>query len=169
MKQSRLMSLLETSLSTAIGFAVALATQVLVFPLFGFHPALHENLLITLIFTAVSIARQYLVRRLFEGLHIRRPLSPFLQAVIAERFAHLDREGWSAEHDDAHRPRELAQAGAAYALHAGTESSTVPHEWPWSDGWWKPYGFRRDLVRAAALVIAEGDRFDRDRKLGRGR
>lgn len=169
MKQSRTMSLLETSLSTGIGLIVALLTQIAVFPLFGFHPRIDQNLAITAIFTVVSIVRQYVVRRLFEAMHIRQPLSPFLTAVIAERQAHLAREGWDDAHDDAHRPGELAQAGAMYALHAGTQSSTPPHEWPWADDWWKPTGFRRDLVKACALVVAEGDRFDRDRKRGRGR
>ncbi len=169
MRQSNLMSLLETALSTVIGFSVALATQIVVFPLFGFHPHLFENIAITAIFTVVSIVRQYLMRRLFEALHIRRPLSPFMQAAIFERFRQIEGEGWSADHDDMHSTGQLAAAGAAYALHAGTQSETVPHDWPWSDGWWKPAGFRRDLVKATALIIAEGDKFDRDRKRGRGR
>lgn len=168
MKQSKAMSLLETSLSTAIGFAVALITQLLVFPLFGFRPAFHENLLITLIFTVVSIARQYVLRRVFEALHIRRPLSAFMQAVIAERFRQIEGEGWSAEHDDQHAAGELSRAGASYAIHAGAETgSQLPVYWPWSAEWFKPAGFRRDLVKACALILAEGERFDRNRKIAR--
>lgn len=164
MKQSKLMSLLETALSTAIGFAVALATQIVVFPLFGFHPALHENLAITLIFTVVSIVRQYLLRRLFEALHIRRKMSPGMLAAIAERFRQIDAEGWDDSHDDRHEKSELARAGACYLIHAGTVSRTPPHDWPWEGDWWKPSGIRRDLVRGIALGIAELDRFDRMRK-----
>lgn len=169
MKQSKLMSLLETSLSTAIGFIVALATQIIVFPWFGFDPPLHQNLLITAIFTVVSIVRQFCLRRVFEALHIRRPLSPFIQAVISERFRQIEGEGWSTEHDDGHLTGDLAQAGGAYLLHAGTVSETTPHEWPWEGAWWKPAGYRRDLVRGVALGIAEGEKFDRARKAGRGR
>ena len=178
MKQTKLMSFLETALSTAIGFAVALATQIFVFPLFGFHPQFHENLLITLIFTAVSIARQFVVRRMFEALHIRRPLSPAVQAVIAERFRQKEVEGWDEAHDDAHLPGELAQAGAAYALAMNSVviskyGTTTPFNgrdiWPWTSDWWKAKDTRRNLVKAAALILAELEKFDRARKTGRGR
>lgn len=33
--------------------------------------------------------------------------------------------------------------------------------WPWSGEWWKPKDRRRDLVRAAALIVAEIERLDR--------
>lgn len=177
MKQSKLMSALESVLSTAIGFGVALLTQIIVFPLFGFDPPLVVNLLITVIFTFVSIVRQFCVRRLFEALHIRRPLSPFMQAVVAERYRQIEQEGWSLEHDDQHQAGELAQAGAAYALSGAkagrdprkvtghfADVSGVPACWPWTLDWWKPTGFRRDLVKGCALIIAEGERFDRLRK-----
>lgn len=67
--QSRLMSGVETAVSTGIGFAVALLTQILVFPLFDLHPSLGENIAITWIFTGVSLLRGYVVRRLFARLH----------------------------------------------------------------------------------------------------
>lgn len=164
MKQSKLMSWLETCLNTAIGFVIAMATQILVFPVFGYSPPLSTNFKIALIFTVVSIVRGYLLRRAFEFLHIRRPLSPFMQAVIAERFRQIEGEGWDTAHDDAHKAGELAKAGGCYAIHTG--DGETPQEWPWSDSWWKPNGFRRDLVRAAALILAEGEKFDRNRKRG---
>ena len=67
--QSRFMSGVETVASTGIGFAVALLTQILVFPLFDLHPSLGENIAITWIFTGVSLLRGYAVRRLFARLH----------------------------------------------------------------------------------------------------
>lgn len=67
MKQSRTMSLLEAVTNVLIGYGVAVATQMLVFPLFGLHVTLQENLLIGLIFTAVSLVRSYLLRRAFEA------------------------------------------------------------------------------------------------------
>ena len=33
--------------------------------------------------------------------------------------------------------------------------------WPWAASWWKPKNRRRDLVRAAALIVAEIERIDR--------
>lgn len=167
MKQSKLMSMLETSLSTAAGFAISLLAQWYFLPLLGVSISLHQNLFFAVIMTFVSLARQFILRRIFEALHIRRPLSAFLQAVIAERFRQIEAEGWSIEHDDKHALGELAQAGACYASRAGLPGRTVsdlPREWPWSSEWWKPAGFRRDLVRAAALILAEGEKFDRNRK-----
>jgi len=67
--QTKLQSLLETIFSTLVGMVVALITQVLVFPLFGFTPKISENIAIALIFTVVSVLRGFLVRRLFNWLH----------------------------------------------------------------------------------------------------
>jgi hypothetical protein len=167
MQQSRAMSLLETGLSTGIGLGVALGTQLIVFPWFGFSPPLTTNMLITGIFTVVSIARQFLVRRLFEALHIRHKLSPFAQAVIAERQRQIDGEGYDAAHDDAHKPGEMARAGACYLGNAAIANRTPTHAppwWPWSPEWWNPKDTRRDLIRGCALGLAEGDRFDRARR-----
>ena len=67
--QSKKHSLLETCLSTFIGFVVALLTQIIVFPWFNMQVTLFDNVLISLIFTIVSIIRGYSVRRLFNYLH----------------------------------------------------------------------------------------------------
>lgn len=171
MKQSKLMSMLETSLSTLAGFGLSLFIQWLVLPwLLGVEIPLHQNVAFALIMTGVSLARGFVMRRVFEALHIRRPLSAFMQAVIAERFRQIEQEGWSVDHDDQeHQSGELAQAGATYARFAGSEwnSPMPPPDWPWSRDWWKPAGFRRDLVKASALILAEGEKFDRARKVRR--
>lgn len=67
--QSRLQSFLEACINVVIGYIVALAAQLLVFPLFGIYLPLASNLAIGAIFTAVSIARSYAVRRVFNRLH----------------------------------------------------------------------------------------------------
>jgi hypothetical protein len=72
MKQSRLMSLLESIANVLVGYGVAVATQMLVFPLFGLAVTVTENLLIGLIFTTVSIVRSYALRRGFEALRVRQ-------------------------------------------------------------------------------------------------
>jgi len=46
-----------------------LAAQLAVFPIFGIRIQMRDNLLIGAIFTVVSIARSYAVRRLFNYLH----------------------------------------------------------------------------------------------------
>ena len=170
MKQSRSTSLLKSIVSTATGFGISLAAQWSILPHLIGHPvSIEANLSFAGIMTAISIARGYVLERIFEMMGWRVRLSPFMQAAIAERRRQIEAEGWDHDHDDRHSPGQLAAAGGAYALHAGTASRTTPHEWPWSDGWWKPDGFRRDLVKACALIIAEGDKFDRDRTRGRGR
>lgn len=95
-------------------------------------------------------------------------MSRAVKAVIAERRRQIEQEGWTPEHDDEHTDRSLAKAGALYAdvyaegYKAGDdELDDPPCDWPWADEWWKPKGPRRDLVRAAALIIAEIERLDR--------
>jgi hypothetical protein len=68
MSQRRLHSAVEAAANVAIGFGVALATQVIVFPWFGLAVALTDQVGIALIFTAVSIVRSYAVRRLFNAI-----------------------------------------------------------------------------------------------------
>ena len=72
MKQSRLMSLAESLANVLVGYGVAVVTQMAVFPLFGLAVTVTENLLIGLIFTAVSIVRSYALRRGFEALRVRQ-------------------------------------------------------------------------------------------------
>ena len=72
MKQSRLMSLIESLANVLVGYGVAVITQMAVFPLFGLAVTVTENLLIGLIFTAVSIVRSYALRRGFEALRVRQ-------------------------------------------------------------------------------------------------
>lgn len=66
--QSRSMSMLEAATNVAVGWLVALATQLIVFPVVGLQATLSQNLGISLAFTAVSLARSYVLRRLFERL-----------------------------------------------------------------------------------------------------
>ena len=72
MKQSRLMSLVASLANVLVGYGVAVAAQMVVFPLFGLAVTVTENLLIGLIFTVVSIVRSYALRRAFEGLRVRQ-------------------------------------------------------------------------------------------------
>ena len=71
MKQSRAMSLVESIANVAVGYCLAVVTQLVAFPLFGLEVSLTDNLTIGAIFTAVSIGRSYCLRRLFEALRVR--------------------------------------------------------------------------------------------------
>ena len=85
--------------------------------------------------------------------------------VAAERRRQIEVEGWTPEHDDCHRDGSLAKAAYCYAWAAcglGMESPPpAPPGWPWAGTWWKPRDTRSNLVRAAALLLAEIDRLDR--------
>ncbi len=50
MRQSRLMSLVEAVANIAVGYGVAVATQAVVFPLFGLEATLSDNLAIGAVF-----------------------------------------------------------------------------------------------------------------------
>lgn len=63
--QRRTHSLIESLTNTAVGYLVALASQLVIFPCFGIHVPLRTNLAIGAWFTAVSIVRGYCLRRWF--------------------------------------------------------------------------------------------------------
>lgn len=172
MKQSRLMSFIESALSTLAGFGLSLFCQWLFLPMLGVAVTFTQNIAFAIIMTFVSIGRQFIMRRIFEALHIRRPLSPFMEAAIAERFRQIEVKGYDAAHDAAHSPRELARAACAYLVGPNSLTFNAPVKsfvtgymlWPWRDDEFKPDALRDDLVRGAALALAAGDLADRQRK-----
>jgi len=110
--------------------------------------------------------------------------------VLKERQRQIETEGWSEEHDDEHTDESLILAAVCYALPSNRRRpikrsedfddsggrgdcpvwrqkiKPVPFLWPisWSVDWWKPKTKRRDLIKAAALLIAEIERMDRKLK-----
>lgn len=68
MKQTRVMLFVEALANVAVGYGVAVLTQLAVFPLFGLRASLTQNMVIGLLFTIVSILRSYALRRLFEAI-----------------------------------------------------------------------------------------------------
>lgn len=113
--------------------------------------------------------------------------SEALADVRAERVRQMHSEGWTPEHDDEHYSGQMALAAAAYIIngdhrteyklipvmqridvrsaedptHTHVGNVSAPKIWPWYGQWWKPKDRRRDLVRAAALIVAEIERLDR--------
>lgn len=108
--------------------------------------------------------------------------------IKAERQRQIEAEGWTPEHDDEHDAGEMARAAAVYAYTSTLSEAqaaqwqerlmqpppavTVKGEtliapgilralWPWAPQWFKPKDRRHDLVRAAALIVAEIERLDR--------
>jgi hypothetical protein len=66
--QSRAGSLGEAGANVLIGYLLALAMQRLLYPLFGIETAFAVDCIIAAVFTLVSLARSYVLRRLFERL-----------------------------------------------------------------------------------------------------
>jgi hypothetical protein len=65
------MSLIEAIANVMVGYGVAVVTQILIFPVFGLHATLTQNLQMGAILTVVSIARSFGLRRLFEAIRLR--------------------------------------------------------------------------------------------------
>ncbi len=63
MLQKKRHSLAESVVNVGIGYFVALASQIVIFPLFNIYVPLHDNIMIGLWFTVVSIVRSYAIRR----------------------------------------------------------------------------------------------------------
>lgn len=101
-----------------------------------------------------------------------------LDEIALER-QHQSDLGFNKGHDDQLHNGALARAAAAYAWLAGSPNydaskSTIgvrsekdyPFSiWPFDTSWWKPKGRRKDLVRAAALIVAEIERIDREKHM----
>jgi hypothetical protein len=111
---------------------------------------------------------------------ISKQVSQAALDVLAERQRQMDVEGWTPAHDDCHYSNELVAAAACYSSHVvarewvyrdrpeNYREEPVPDDWPvnWDDEWWKPTNPRRDLVKAAALLLAEIERIDRAAAVG---
>lgn len=95
-----------------------------------------------------------------------------IEEIVAERRRQIEVEGWMPEHDDEHGNFALGAAAACYAIKASVPGYDFrygvgypPPYWPgWATKWWKPTDRRRDLIKAAALIVAEIERLDRAHK-----
>lgn len=91
------------------------------------------------------------------------PTYQVMSDVLDERKRQTIVEGYTPDHDDEHKDCELAIAAASYAISAAAGDRFSAEVW-WPDkfaGMFKPKSPREDLIRAAALIIAEIERLDR--------
>ena len=65
--QSKKESLIETLTSVFVGWLIGVILNMLVLPLFDYDVSLTDGVLISIIFTAVSIIRSYIIRRWFNS------------------------------------------------------------------------------------------------------
>jgi len=66
LRQTKLGSFYESLINVAIGFGINFIANLVILPLFGFDITLTDNLYIGLLYTVVSVARSYVVRRWFD-------------------------------------------------------------------------------------------------------
>jgi len=64
--QSKKHSTLESFGNLAIGYIVAICSQIVIFPLFEIETSLPDNLAIGLYFSVISFFRSYILRRVFN-------------------------------------------------------------------------------------------------------
>jgi hypothetical protein len=69
MTQSRTHSAFEAVANVAIGYGINVVANLIVLPAFGFNVSIAEAAGIGVVFTAISLARSYLLRRLFNKFH----------------------------------------------------------------------------------------------------
>ena len=65
--QTKRQSLIETLTSVFVGWLIGVILNMLVLPLFDYDVNLTDGVLISIIFTAVSVVRSYVVRRFFNS------------------------------------------------------------------------------------------------------
>ena len=70
MTQSKKGSFIESCVNIAIGYGVALVSQIIIFPMFGINVPLSTNIWIGVWFTVISLVRSYVVRRVFNRVRI---------------------------------------------------------------------------------------------------
>lgn len=64
--QTKKHSIIEVFTSTLVAYLITLIAQPIVFALFNYHPTHTENMAIGLIFTGISLVRNYIMRRVFN-------------------------------------------------------------------------------------------------------
>ena len=64
--QGKRASVAEAIANVVLGYVIAVLAQILLFPLFGIYISLQDDLLLGLCFTAISLVRLYVLRRLFN-------------------------------------------------------------------------------------------------------
>lgn len=70
MTQTRTGSAVEVATNLAVGQVINLIANMTVLPLFGLHPTVLDALGLGVVFTVISVVRQYVLRRVFN--RIRR-------------------------------------------------------------------------------------------------
>ena len=64
--QTKRQSLIETLTSVFVGWLIGVILNLTILPLFNYNITVVDSLWVSLIFTAISVVRGYLIRRFFN-------------------------------------------------------------------------------------------------------
>lgn len=79
-----------------------------------------------------------------------------LELAASERRRQVFEEGFSLEEDRKYKEGELSSCAACYAIGSLDKHGVdLRAFWPFSLAWWKPRSRKENLVKAAALILAE--------------
>ena len=67
--QTRKQSAIEAAMNILIGYTVNFIANFTLFPLFGWEISLQQNLILGVIYTIISFARSYMLRRFYNWWH----------------------------------------------------------------------------------------------------
>ena len=59
-------SLLESATNIVVGYTINMLANFVIFPLWGWHITLKQNIEIGVIYTVISLLRSYCLRRIFN-------------------------------------------------------------------------------------------------------
>ena len=69
--QTRKQSAIEAVMNIFIGYTINFIANFTLFPLFGWEISLQQNLILGVIYTLISFARSYMIRRFYNWWHNR--------------------------------------------------------------------------------------------------
>jgi len=64
--QSKKRSFVEAVTNVLVGYLVAVISNLIVLPLFGYQVSLFDGFAIGVVFTVISLIRSYMIRRVFN-------------------------------------------------------------------------------------------------------
>lgn len=64
--QSKLGSLMEALTNIAIGLTIGFVSNIIVLPAFGYNVTIADGAMISVVFTAISLVRSYVIRRIYN-------------------------------------------------------------------------------------------------------
>lgn len=85
-----------------------------------------------------------------------------IEKIAAERKRQIEVEGFDTHHDMFYQDELIDAAAYLLAQAAGHDMGHLSFLQPdgWKDKWVESKGRERDLIRAAALIVAELDRYE---------